>query len=246
LNARESDIETVDAKVQNFPSESRPSLSTRLPLFRLTFALFVFFFFVCYTISYLKLVSALLARVPAIRAISEKFIPGFRNFIPGFSYTGFILPLIVAIAACAILVGVHGTSPHNLRIGIAANKFWLIAGALSIVAWYLTPGFASGGHTDFPFAVVASIYAGWNWESDRMRRSVLNCIVLGFGIGLVSDLQSQTFFVGIFGGWGFMDGDLLGTLLLPLAALTSVAVMRLSTGKTETNRKRGANLAERM
>ena len=233
-------------EVQKLQPESRHSLSTRLPLSRLTFALFVFFFFVCYTIAYLELISALLARVPAIRELSEKFFPAFRNFVPGFSYTGFILPLMVTIAACALLWRAHGISLHNFRRGIAANKFWLVASALSIVTWYLTPGFASGGHTDFPFAVVASIYAGWNWKSDRMRRSILNCIVLGFGIGLVSDLQSQTFFVGIFGGWGFLDGDLLGTLLLPLAALTALAVTRLLTGKSEANQKKEAHLAENM
>ena len=247
MNPRESDIEIVRAEeVRNLQPESRYSLSTRLPLSRLTFALFVFFFFVCYTIAYLELISALVARVPAIRELSEKFIPAFRNFVPGFSYTGFILPLVVAIAACTRLWRGHGISLHNLRRVIAANKFWLIAGALSIIVWYLTPGFASGGHTDFPFAVVASIFGGWNWKSDRMRRSILNCIVLGFGIGLVSDLQSQTFFVGIFGGWGFLDGDLLGTLLLPLAALTSVAVMRLTTGRPGINKKREVHLAERM
>lgn len=181
---------------------------------------------------YLDAVSTFLASSAGLRQISEKFIPAYRNFFPGFSLVGFVVPLIAAIVSCALLYPEQDISFARFKKSAVSSKFWIICAVLSVVTWYLTPGFASGGHTDFPFAVVVSIYAGWNWKSADIERSVLRCIVLGFLTGLVSDLQSQTFFVGIFGGWGLLDGDLVGTLTLPLAALTAETVMkRLNTAE---------------
>ncbi len=114
---------------------------------------------------------------------------------------------------------------QKLRLSIVQNRFWLIAGLASVGVWYLTPGFASGGHTDFPLAILTCVYVGWQLDKGRPRQRVLISIVLGFGIGFVSDLQSQTFFTGIFGGWGLLDGDLLGTIALPLATLTAMAIL---------------------
>ena len=65
-----------------------------------------------------------------------------------------------------------------------------------------------------------------NTETDRSRQSLLVSALLGFGIGFVSDLQSQIFFTGIFGGWGLLDGDLLGTIALPLATLSTLSTLR--------------------
>jgi hypothetical protein len=189
-------------------------------------SLLVIFFFVSYTMLYLELFSVLLARSAELRQLSERFIPALRNFVPGFSYTGFILPLIVATFALFLVVRDSRPTSREIIRQLLANKAWLVAFILSVAGWYFTPGFASGGHTDFPFAIFSSFFIGWKWKSANLRQSILCSVVIGFGIGLVSDLQSQTFFVGIFGGWGLLDGDLLGTLLLPLAALTAAVVMK--------------------
>ncbi len=192
---------------------------------RLTRAFLVLFFFVCYLILYLVVVAFALERIPILRSLSNKFIPAFRNFIPGFSYVGFILPLAVAFSVLMLLLWDSRPSMQKLRLSIVQNRFWLIAGLASVGVWYLTPGFASGGHTDFPLAILTCVYVGWQLDKGRPRQRVLISIVLGFGIGFVSDLQSQTFFTGIFGGWGLLDGDLLGTIALPLATLTAMAIL---------------------
>lgn len=221
---------------------SREKGQRKTPGTRLVRALFAFFFFVSYTILYLTLIASALAKYPELRKISTEYVPVLENFVPGFSYVGFFLPLGIAATASMLLLFTANRSSLDFKASIKANKSWIIGGVASVASWYFVPGFASGGHTDFPFAVLASICAGWKWNNKNPKRSILGCIVLGFGIGLVSDLQSQTFFVGIFGGWGFLDGDLLGTIVLPVAAVTAAIVMRFVGDNRQARQPVQANL----
>jgi len=150
----------------------------------------------------------------------------FRNFIPGFNYVGFIVPAAIAFPILISLFYKSRLTLPRFRSAVVRNRYWIIAILLSIGVWYFTPGLASGGHTDFPLAILTCIYVGWKLEPDRPRHFMLVSALLGFGVGFVSDLQSQTFFTGIFGGWGLLDGDLLGTIALPLATLSTLRVLR--------------------
>lgn len=200
---------------------------------RLKRVFLVVLFFLSYLILYLVLVSYALGRSSALRNLSSRFIPVFRNFVPGFSYVGFGLPLAVALSATAVLLWNSRLSRSSIVADVASKKFWLLAALLSIGVRYLIPGFASGGHTDFPFAILTCAYVGWYLDRGNPRKRIILSIVLGFGIGIISDLQSQTYFVGIFGGWGLVDGDLLGTIALPLATVTTLVVLGIFPRRTE-------------
>ena len=192
---------------------------------RLIQSFLVLFFFIAYLFLYLEATTLALARSPAINSLSKKFIPPFKNFIPGFSYMGFVLPLSVALVALFLIIWDSSWRTLNIRRWITQDKYWLIGFFLSVGFWYLIPGFASGGHTDFPLAILICIHVGWHLNHKQTKRTILISLILGFGIGFASDMQSQTFFTGIFGGWGLIDGDLLGTVALPLATLTTLALM---------------------
>jgi hypothetical protein len=193
----------------------------------------VFLFFLGFLLLYFYLVSYALRNSADLRKYSSSFIPAYRNFVPGFSLVGFVLPLVVAILVTLALLWRSPPTLSSIAAGVASRKFWLLAALLSIGFWYLAPGFASGGHTDFSFAIITCAYVGWHLDRGSPKRRILLSIVLGFGIGLVSDLQSQTFFVGIFGGWGLLDGDLLGTIALPLSTVTTMAVLRMIPKRSE-------------
>ncbi len=194
--------------------------------FRVTQAFLVPFFFVSYLVIYLEIVSFALGKNSALRSLSNQSIPMFRNFIPGFNYVGFIVPATIAVLILITLLYKSRLTLPRLRLAVARNRYWIIAIFLSVSVWYFIPGLASGGHTDFPLAILICVYVGWNLETDRSRQSLLVSALLGFGIGFVSDLQSQIFFTGIFGGWGLLDGDLLGTIALPLATLSTLSTLR--------------------
>ena len=200
---------------------------------RIVRATLVVTLFVCFMIGYLEAVSYLLRKSAALRELSSENTPVFKNFAPGLSYIGFIFPLIVALFAFILLLRISHIRRDRIPQSFVSNKFWIISLLLSVIVWYFSPGFASGGHTDFPLAIVSCFLVGWKWNNKSPRRSFLASTVVGFGIGLVSDLQSQTYFVGIFGGWGFQDGDLLGTLILPLAALGAAAIAKIIYGSTD-------------
>jgi hypothetical protein len=194
--------------------------------FRVTRVFLVPFFFVSYLVIYLEIVSFVLAKNSALRSLSNRSIPMFRNFIPGLNYAGFVVPATIALLILISLVYKSRLNLPGLRLVVIRNRYWIFAIFLSVSVWYFIPGLASGGHTDFPLAILTCVYVGWKLETDRLRQSLLVSALLGFGIGFISDLQSQTFFTGIFGGWGLLDGDLLGTIVLPLAALSTLAILR--------------------
>jgi hypothetical protein len=194
--------------------------------FRATRAFLVPFFFVIYLVIYLEIVSFALGKNSGLRSLSNRSIPMFRNFIPGFNYVGFIVPATIAFLILISLLYKSRLTLPKFRSAVMQNRYWIIAILLSVSVWYFIPGLASGGHTDFPLAILTCVYVGWKLEPDGPSQSLLVSALLGFGIGFVSDLQSQTFFTGIFGGWGLLDGDLLGTIALPLATLSTLAVLR--------------------
>ena len=205
---------------------------------RLKRVVLVLLFFVSYLILYLVLVSYALVKSAALRNLSSRFIPAFWNFVPGFNYVGFMLPLAVAMSAAVMLLWNSRLTRPSIRAGVVSKKFWLLAALLSVGVWYLIPGFASGGHTDFPFAILTCAYVGWHLDRGNPRQRIILSIALGFGIGIISDLQSQTYFVGIFGGWGLQDGDLLDTIALPLATITTMAVLRMFPRRAERKSRR--------
>jgi len=205
---------------------------------RLKRVVLVLLFFVSYLLLYLVLVSYALIKSAALRSLSSRFIPAFRNFVPGFSYVGFMLPLAVAMSAAVVLLWNSRLTRASIRAGVVSKKSWLLAALLSVGVWYLVPGFASGGHTDFPFAILTCAYVGWHLDRANPRQRIILSIALGFAIGIISDLQSQTYFVGIFGGWGLQDGDLLDTIALPLATVTTMAVLHMFPRRAERKSRR--------
>ena len=215
---------------KKLPSENSGDIPTVIS--RLTRGFLVLLFFASYLILYLFTADLALRKIPGLSNLSERFIPAYQNFIPGFSYVGFVVPLTVALIVLLLLISRNSRPTlRDLEFAVSRNRFWLIAAALSVIGWYFMPGFASGGHTDFLFAILICICVGWHINDIRPKQSIFVSFVLGFGIGFVSDLQSQTFFTGIFGGWGLLDGDLVGTILLPLATLSTLMVCNKLTRK---------------
>ncbi|MGI0091280.1 MAG: hypothetical protein ACREBS_06185, partial [Nitrososphaerales archaeon] len=90
---------------------------------------------------------------------------------------------------------------------------------------------------DFLLGIAACAYVGWTLrKGESATRRILLSVAFGFGIGLVSDIQSQAYFVGIFGGWGLLDGGILTTVALPLATATTIISLRLSRGDTKNSK----------
>jgi hypothetical protein len=147
-------------------------------------AFLVLFFFIFYLLLYLEIATLVLGRISLLSNLSKRDIPAFRNVIPGFNYIGFVIPLAVDFFALILLFRNSWGLSLNFRRVIIRDKYWLFAALLSVCFWYLIPGFASGGHTDFPLAIFTCVYVGWYLEGAKLRRSILISIVLGLGSGL--------------------------------------------------------------
>lgn len=132
-------------------------------------------------------------------------------------YVGFGVPFIMSIAMVFLL---HRRKVGGKRLskGIA---LMLIVGTISCLLSQLTPiGYLVAlGKTDFILLLALSVFLYYNILGLSRTDSVLLAYPVGFIVGFMSDIESAGWTSGVFGGYGFEDGDFLYPISFMVAAV---------------------------
>ncbi len=177
------------------------------------FCLFLAYGFVIFGGPFWYLMQNVLSPSLSLAVQQQWFSPPVADGI-SIHYAGFGIPLVVAIASTLCCYKLAPTSARRVR---TCAKLLLVAIPLSVVASQLTLtlSLAGNGSTD-PFIVFAfSVYLYVLALRATLTEAALLAYPLGFLIGLLADLESLLHLsgAGVFGGYGFADGD----FILPLA-----------------------------
>ncbi len=183
--------------------------------------LILFSIFVIMIFSYLIFMSKLLSAFPFLNPITRFSTPR-SAYIPGLVIFSFLAPLSATVLICLIRLQNVKSISQNLRTLIFHYKWWLMASATAILISFLIPVFSASGHADYPLAVIVVTYVAVGIRKGTMKDRLLSSVVFGYLIGFISDLQSQVFFTGYFGGGGWTDGD----FMLPIFLCLGTAVSR--------------------
>jgi hypothetical protein len=149
----------------------------------------------------------------------ERITTPIRGNVPGLNLIGYIIPLLISLTIIAL--SIRNLSPRDLYSRFMYYKWWLLAATLAIVISFLIPNLSESGRTDYPLTIVVAGFAAIYLRRGGLADKAISCFALGYLVGFVSDLQSQVFFTGFFGGGGFLDGDFILPVFLCLAALIS-------------------------
>jgi hypothetical protein len=186
--------------------------------------LIVFSIFVIMIFSYLILMGKLLLEFPILSSVARVSIPLYGN-IPGLDILGFLTPLLITLLIGAIELRNAKLSFRNFRRHIFRYRWWFVASLIAVLISFLVPALSASGHTDYPLAVVVVTLVAVNLGRGNLRNKMLSSFVLGYLVGFISDLQSQVFFTGYFGGGGWVDGDFMLPIFLCLATGVSSALI---------------------
>lgn len=149
----------------------------------------------------------------------NKVPAGFSPFLYGrvsLDYAGFVTPFVVSMVIAAVL---YRREVGGKRLSLGLVALLVIAPASFLLSQFTLVGaLVSLGKTDVVMmgALIAVLY----YNSLRLSTtdSILLAYPLGFILGFMSDLESAAYFTGVFGGYGFGDGDFLYPLAFALTA----------------------------
>lgn len=178
--------------------------------------------------------------------IEQTSIPLNGRF-PGLNIIGFVIPLILAMLISLISLKREKLDWNSFRSIISSHLGWYLASIVAIGISFFLPSLSATGRTDYPFAIVIVVYLAINLRSGSLTQTTLSSFVFGYLIGLVSDLQSQLFFTGYFGGGGLLDGDFMLPVFLCLATIVSRLLIELleEGGGQKRNQKKKLKPSER-
>ena len=196
--------------------------------------LIVFSIFVIMIFSYLILMGKLVSEFPFLNSVARLSLPLYGN-IPGMDIVGFLAPLFATLLIGLAQLKNANPSFQKTRAFIFHYKWWVVASLVAISISFLVPALSASGHTDYPLAVVVVTFVAVNIGRGNMRNRMLSSFVLGYLVGFISDLQSQVFFTGYFGGGGWVDGDFMLPIFLCLATGASSALIKLLEPYTRNN-----------
>jgi hypothetical protein len=182
--------------------------------------LILFSVFVIMIFSYIILMNKLLLAYPLLNSVARISIPLHGN-IPGLDIFGFLVPLFAAIVISLVRLKNVTSISQSIHALIFRYKWWYVASLSAILISFLIPALSASGHTDYPLAVVVVSYVAFAIRQGTMKDRIVSSFVLGYLIGFTSDLQSQVFFTGYFGGGGWVDGDFMLPIFLCLATAAS-------------------------
>ena len=186
------------------------------------FGLFFIFSFALFGFPFWYLMRDVLPRTISLANESTWFSPPILG-VTRVDYGGFVIPLLVSVAAVPVLF-LEGRG-ESRRPTNGALVLLVLLPVSFLVSQYTVLGiFVSVGLTDPVLLVAFSVFL-YNYTLRRPRtRALLLAYPLGFLLGFMSDLESLNYFGGVFGGYGFGDGDfvfplsfVVGTLLFSLA-----------------------------
>jgi hypothetical protein len=187
----------------------------------------LFSLFVILVLSYVIILSkTVLSRGSWLSRIEQTSIPLNGRF-PGLNVIGFVVPLALAMTISLLSLKREKLDWRSFRTLISSHLVWYLASIVAIGISFLLPSLSASGRTDYPSAVVVIVYLAINLRSGSLTQTALSSFVFGYLIGLVSDLQSQFFFTGYFGGGGFLDGDFMLPVFLCLATIVSRFLIEL-------------------
>ena len=128
-----------------------------------------------------------------------------------FNYIGFFIPLIFSITI--LIFGITTRRYKFSRIDIALVLSFILFGFLSVY-FKVVMIRQNGASLDAPLVVFTMFLFSLILYLKRYDTALLYAYPIGFACGLVSDVISTgAFKVGVYGGFGFFDGD----FVLPLA-----------------------------
>lgn len=138
-------------------------------------------------------------------------------------YVGFIVPLIVSIISVVAIYTQTRTERRSLTNG--GKTLFVVIPISFLISQYTILGiFVSVGLTD-PILLIAFSLFVYNFTLHRTTtQAALLSYPLGFLLGFISDLESIRYFGGVFGGYGFGDGD----FVFPLAFLVGALLLSLT------------------
>lgn len=220
----------------------RPAALSEHHLNRLMLRISVLFsLFVILVLSYVIIMSkTVLTRGSWLSRIEQTSIPLNERF-PGLNVIGFVVPLVAAMMISLISLKREKLDWTSFRSLVSSHLGWYLASIAAIGISFLLPSLSASGRTDYPFAVVVTVYLAINLRSGSLTQTALSSFVFGYLIGLVSDLQSQLFFTGYFGGGGFLDGDFMLPLFLCLATIVSRFLIELLEEDVRNTKKIGSS-----
>jgi hypothetical protein len=197
----------------------------------------LFSLFIILVLSYIIFLSkTVLSRGSWLDSIEQTSIPLNGRF-PGLNIIGFVIPLIIAMSISLISLKRERLDWNNFRSLISSHLGWYLASIVAIGISFMVPTLSATGRTDYPFTIVVVVYLAINLRSGSLTQTALSSFVFGYLIGLVSDLQSQFFFTGYFGGGGFIDGDFMLPVFLCMATIASrflIELLEEDEGKKKT------------
>ncbi len=198
----------------------------------------LFSLFVILVLSYVIILSkTALTRGSWLSLIEQTSIPLHGRF-PGLNVIGFVIPLFVAMIISLVSLKREKLDWRSFRNLVSSHLGWYLASITAIGTSFLLPSLSASGRTDYPFAVVVIVYLAINLRSGSLTQTALSSFVFGYLIGLVSDLQSQLFFTGYFGGGGLLDGDFMIPIFLCLATIVSRFLIELLEEEADVSSKK--------
>jgi hypothetical protein len=200
------------------------------PLARITILFSVLIILVFF---YIVLMEKLLSFFPFLDGFEKISTPIYYGRIPGLNLVGYISPLVAS--AIILLVKIRNKKfSFKVILGfVRGSKWWFVAGIAGITISFLIPSLSASGRTDYPLTIVVVAYVAVNLNRWGFMNMMLSSFVLGYVVGFISDLQSQVFFTGYFGGGGFLDGDFLLPTFLCIGGLVSRILIERVYGETE-------------
>jgi hypothetical protein len=133
-------------------------------------------------------------------------------------YVGFLFPLVVSIIALIAYTLMETSKPplpRSLKALIVVVPIAFVLSQFTVLGIFVSVGLSD------PLSLVALTIAAYNLVIGRpASQSALLSYPLGFAVGLLSDLESLSYFHGVFGGYGLGDGD----FLFPLGFLITTVI----------------------
>jgi hypothetical protein len=196
----------------------------------------LFSVFIIFVFSYLILMSRLLYSNSTLEKVQVISTP-LHGDIPGLNVVGYIVPLFATLLLGIFrLRKVKSLPLHKFRGSLVRLKWWYLAAFVGMTISSIVPALSASGRADYPLTIVVSTFIAVNLTRGSMRDTATSSFVLGFSIGFISDLQSQVFFTGYFGGGGMLDGDFMLPVFLSLAAIVSRLLIEFFESRDQSSR----------
>ncbi len=132
-----------------------------------------------------------------------------------FNYIGFFIPAILAIVIPIIILERYKQTRMNKKVAVLFMLSFAVVGLISNYFNFVKTGI-NGSSLDAPLILFTMLLFSILLYLNEYKTAFLFSYTFGFLCGFISDiLGTGAFKVGVYGGFGFFDGD----FVLPIAFL---------------------------